>query len=78
VGSRPVTQAPFGGPEVLTLTDVPAPVPGPTEVIVRMRATSFNAEHVDVPVMVEAHCSHDRQVPSGLSKGEPRPAEGGF
>lgn len=37
-----ITQTSFGGPEVLTLTDVPAPAPGPTEVIVRMRATSVN------------------------------------
>src|ERR1700761_6748807 len=37
-----ITQTSFGGPEVLTLTDVSAPAPGPTEVIVRMRATSVN------------------------------------
>ncbi|MGI5133015.1 NADP-dependent oxidoreductase [Pseudonocardia sp. CA-107938] len=37
-----ITQNSFGGPDVLTLTEVPRPDPGPTEVLVRMRATSVN------------------------------------
>lgn len=32
----------FGGPEVLTLEDVPRPVPGPGELLVRVRAASVN------------------------------------
>lgn len=32
----------FGGPEVLTLEEVPRPVPGPGEVLVRVRAASVN------------------------------------
>jgi NADPH:quinone reductase-like Zn-dependent oxidoreductase len=39
---RAITQTSFGDPDVLTLTDVPAPTPGPTEVVVRMCATSVN------------------------------------
>lgn len=32
----------FGGPDVIRLDDVPLPVPGPAEVLVRVAATSFN------------------------------------
>ncbi len=32
----------FGGPEVLTLTDVPKPVPGPQQLLVRVHATALN------------------------------------
>jgi putative PIG3 family NAD(P)H quinone oxidoreductase len=32
----------FGGPEVLEVQDVPAPQPGPDEVLVRVRATALN------------------------------------
>lgn len=39
---RVISQTWFGGPEVLTLADLPTPTPGPTEVVVRMRATSIN------------------------------------
>jgi NADPH:quinone reductase-like Zn-dependent oxidoreductase len=35
-----------GGPEVLTLDDLPVPVPGPGEVLVRVRAAGIN--HLDV------------------------------
>ena len=32
----------FGGPEVLEISDVPAPEPGPDEVLVRVRGTALN------------------------------------
>src|SRR5690348_6024336 len=35
-----------GGPEVLQLEEVPDPVPGPGEVLVRLRASALN--HLDV------------------------------
>ncbi|MGW4483306.1 NADP-dependent oxidoreductase [Amycolatopsis sp. NPDC004368] len=39
---RVVTQQEFGGPEVLEVVEVPRPVPGPTEVLVRVRAAGVN------------------------------------
>jgi putative PIG3 family NAD(P)H quinone oxidoreductase len=39
---RAVTAATPGGPEVLTLTTLPDPVPGPGEVLVRVAATAVN------------------------------------
>lgn len=39
---RAITQTEFGGPEVLTLADLPAPAPEPGGVVVRQRATSVN------------------------------------
>jgi NADPH:quinone reductase-like Zn-dependent oxidoreductase len=33
----------YGGPEALRFEDVPAPSPGPDEVLVRVRAASVNA-----------------------------------
>jgi len=37
-----ITQSAFGGPEVLEVVDVPRPKPLPTEVLVRVHATSVN------------------------------------
>ncbi|GAA3543465.1 NADP-dependent oxidoreductase [Amycolatopsis ultiminotia] len=39
---RIITQQKFGGPEVLTVVDAPAPRPLPTEVLVRVRAIGLN------------------------------------
>lgn len=40
---KAIVQDRFGGPEVLALRDVPMPVPGEGEVLVRVRAASVNA-----------------------------------
>lgn len=39
---RAITQQTLGGPEVLTIVDVPEPRPLPTEVLVRVRAIGLN------------------------------------
>ncbi|WP_435158736.1 NADP-dependent oxidoreductase [Amycolatopsis sacchari] len=39
---RAITQHQFGGPEVLTIVDVPEPRPLPTEVLVRVKAIGLN------------------------------------
>src|SRR6476660_6291888 len=39
---RAVVISRFGGPEVLEIQDVPAPKPGPGEVLVRVRGTALN------------------------------------
>ncbi len=39
---RAITQTEFGGPEVLTLSDLPKPTPLPTEVLVRVHAAGIN------------------------------------
>ncbi|MET0888480.1 MAG: NADP-dependent oxidoreductase [Mycetocola sp.] len=40
--SRAVTYAAYGGPEVLTVTDIDTPLPGPGEVAVRVEAAGVN------------------------------------
>ncbi len=39
---RAIALSQYGGPEVLSIVDVPDPVPGPGQVLVRVRATSLN------------------------------------
>ena len=39
---RIVTQQALGGPEVLRVTEAPRPEPGPTEVLVRVKAAGIN------------------------------------
>jgi NADPH2:quinone reductase len=39
---RAVTIAAYGGPEVLTVTDVPEPRPGPEDILVQVRAAGVN------------------------------------
>jgi len=39
---RAVVLTEFGGPEVLRIAEVPAPAPGPEEVLVSVRATALN------------------------------------
>jgi NADPH:quinone reductase-like Zn-dependent oxidoreductase len=39
---RAITQTEFGGPEVLTLSDLPKPTPLPTEVLVKVHAAGIN------------------------------------
>ena len=39
---RAVVLTQFGGPDVLQLADIPAPIPGPEEVLVQVRATALN------------------------------------
>jgi NADPH:quinone reductase-like Zn-dependent oxidoreductase len=50
---RAITQASFGGSEVLTLTDLPAPAVQSTQVLVRMHATSVNP--IDVFIRTGAY-----------------------
>lgn len=40
---KAIRQDRYGGPEVLTLDELPDPVPGPGEVLVRVKAASLNA-----------------------------------
>jgi NADPH:quinone reductase-like Zn-dependent oxidoreductase len=44
---RAVTNRRYGGPEVLTLEELPVPSPGPEEVLLAVRATSVNASDVE-------------------------------
>ena len=39
---RAVVLKSYGGPEVLTIREVPDPTPGPTEVVVDIAATALN------------------------------------
>jgi NADPH2:quinone reductase len=43
-----VRAAAYGGPEVLSITEVPTPVPGPGEVLVEVRAAGVNQADVKV------------------------------
>ncbi len=42
-----------GGPDVLSVTDVPSPRPGPGEVLVRVRAAGVNP--VDAGLLAHPH-----------------------
>lgn len=45
---RAVVRDAYGGPEVLRIADVPDPVPGSGQAVVRVRATSLNMADVDL------------------------------
>jgi NADPH:quinone reductase-like Zn-dependent oxidoreductase len=57
----------YGGPEALRLEEVPAPTPGPREVLVRVRAASVNA--------MDAHMLLGRPALSRLFTGLARPKD---
>lgn len=40
---KAITLSRYGGPEVLTIDEIPKPVPGDNEVLIRVKATSLNA-----------------------------------
>ena len=40
---KAVVYAQYGGPDVLRFTEVPTPVPGPDEVLIRIHATTVNS-----------------------------------
>ncbi|MEU0373957.1 NADP-dependent oxidoreductase [Streptomyces sp. NPDC006283] len=42
ISMRAITPVSWGGPEVLTTAELPRPVPGPTEILVKVRAAGVN------------------------------------
>ena len=61
----------FGGPEVLSLDDVEDPVPGPNEVLIRIRAAGVNPADTYVRSSVNTELTPDLPfVPGGDAGGE--------
>lgn len=57
----------FGGPEAIVLEDWPIPVPGPGEVLIRMRAAGMN--QADILVREGRFVEKDRQQPLPIILG---------
>lgn len=84
---KAITFDSFGGPDVLTVTDLPDPVPGPGEVVVHVAATTANPTDVMMRNGAQAAMMQDLTPPyiagmefsgtildpgsSGLAKGQP-------
>lgn len=66
---RVITQQEFGGPEVLTVVEAPAPRPLPTEVLVRVHAIGLNPWTRDCAA-VSSHCSVRRRSSSAGTSAE--------
>ena len=61
---RAVVLTEFGGPEVLCISEVPAPTPGPDEVLVSVRATALNrADLLERMGMYPNPFPADHQIP---------------
>ncbi|MEV6588714.1 NADP-dependent oxidoreductase [Streptomyces acidicola] len=63
---RAVRQIDYGGPEVLQVAEVEPPVPGPGEVLVRVRATGLNPADVKIRAGAPGHRTQQPPFTPGL------------
>ncbi|MFI7133868.1 NADP-dependent oxidoreductase [Nonomuraea sp. NPDC050153] len=61
-----VRQLDYGGPEVLQVAEVERPVPGPDEVLVRVRAAGINPADSKIRAGLPGHRSHQPPFTPGL------------